>query len=484
MAVDTLAAAFVAVEENADLLRGPQGSEGKAGLDGHDGSDGKAGLDGRDGLDGKAGTDGQQGPPGEDGPDGEDGLGISWRGPWKAGWYDEQDAVEFEGSSYIARTRTRAKPPKGAWDLMAKRGADGQGGVIYRSSGPGGGSSSGTGSGLPAGGVQGQALVKASSTDGDAVWGPFGLLPDPGATWPTATVVTLGQRISVPGTNLSSLVWEVTTAGTTGGTIPDFEGVPLGSGTIADNTVTWTFRGYVNKVIGGQSLEAPADLDGSTGSSIITEAGLPGVAGDLYIRGGHGAAGNDGGKVAIQGGFSDAGAIERAYLEVTGAEVGNERGGHVYALAGPSANGNVGASFRIYGGDDDTGRGGPVQFNGGDGSAGQTGGFAELAAGSGSGAVAGGQLRALGGNADGVTPGRVTIRTDDLTGDLGDVLTAQGDGTAIWAPGGGLSGSAQTYTESNVTTDRTYNANATSIDELADALGTLIGDLRSRGIVA
>lgn len=41
----------------------------------------------------------------------------------------------------------------------------------------------------------------------------------------------------------------------------------------------------------------------------------------------------------------------------------------------------------------------------------------------------------------------------------------------------------QTYSESNVSTDRTYDANATSVDELADVLGTLIADLRARGIV-
>lgn len=45
-------------------------------------------------------------------------------------------------------------------------------------------------------------------------------------------------------------------------------------------------------------------------------------------------------------------------------------------------------------------------------------------------------------------------------------------------------GTPQTYAESNVTTDRTYDANATSLDEIADVLGTLIGDLRARGIVA
>ncbi len=39
------------------------------------------------------------------------------------------------------------------------------------------------------------------------------------------------------------------------------------------------------------------------------------------------------------------------------------------------------------------------------------------------------------------------------------------------------------YTPSNVSTDRTYNANATSIDEIADVLGTLIADLQLTGII-
>lgn len=40
-----------------------------------------------------------------------------------------------------------------------------------------------------------------------------------------------------------------------------------------------------------------------------------------------------------------------------------------------------------------------------------------------------------------------------------------------------------TYTPTNVTTDRSYDANATTIDELADVLGTLIADLQTRGLV-
>lgn len=39
------------------------------------------------------------------------------------------------------------------------------------------------------------------------------------------------------------------------------------------------------------------------------------------------------------------------------------------------------------------------------------------------------------------------------------------------------------YTASNVVADRSYNADATTIDELADVVGTLIADLRSLGLV-
>ena len=42
---------------------------------------------------------------------------------------------------------------------------------------------------------------------------------------------------------------------------------------------------------------------------------------------------------------------------------------------------------------------------------------------------------------------------------------------------------AAAYTVSNLTTDRTYDANATTLDEIADVLGTLIADLRAYGLV-
>ena len=46
-----------------------------------------------------------------------------------------------------------------------------------------------------------------------------------------------------------------------------------------------------------------------------------------------------------------------------------------------------------------------------------------------------------------------------------------------------LAASASTYTVSNVTTDRAFDADSTTLAEIADVLGTLITDLKNRGIV-
>lgn len=46
-----------------------------------------------------------------------------------------------------------------------------------------------------------------------------------------------------------------------------------------------------------------------------------------------------------------------------------------------------------------------------------------------------------------------------------------------------LSASKDRYTVSNVTADRVLDADSTSTAELADVLGTLITDLRERGII-
>ena len=44
--------------------------------------------------------------------------------------------------------------------------------------------------------------------------------------------------------------------------------------------------------------------------------------------------------------------------------------------------------------------------------------------------------------------------------------------------------SPDVYTVSNLTLDRTYDANSTTLDEVADVLGTLITDLKNKGVIS
>lgn len=78
----------------------------------------------------------------------------------------------------------------------------------------------------------------------------------------------------------------------------------------------------------------------------------------------------------------------------------------------------------------------------------------------------------------------------------GRVLFANGDGepsqdtSFTWDPdtdtlnvGKIEAGTPETYSESNVSADRSFDANNTSLEEVADVLGTLIADLRATGLV-
>lgn len=44
-------------------------------------------------------------------------------------------------------------------------------------------------------------------------------------------------------------------------------------------------------------------------------------------------------------------------------------------------------------------------------------------------------------------------------------------------------GGTQVYSLSNISIDRSYDAHATTLEEIADVLGTLIDDLRALGFV-
>ena len=90
--------------------------------------------------------------------------------------------------------------------------------------------------------------------------------------------------------------------------------------------------------------------------------------------------------------------------------------------------------------------------------------------------------------------GRLTVRGSGTSSAANGLLVEDSGGTdnfvvrndGGFAFRGGTVGLAQTgYTTfTNLTTDRTCDANATTVEELADILGTLIVDLKTKGIIA
>ena len=82
----------------------------------------------------------------------------------------------------------------------------------------------------------------------------------------------------------------------------------------------------------------------------------------------------------------------------------------------------------------------------------------------------------------------IALQVVDGTQGLNKVLRSDATGKASWVDPNTLitfpvTAVAQTYTPTNVTTDRAYDANSTSLDELADVVGTLIADLKTSGII-
>lgn len=100
--MNALTAALIAVQQNADRLRGKPGKTGDRGA---------------------SGAPGERGLPGK--------PGLIWRGTWKRSTaYLKGDAVEVDGSSYVATDAVQGtKPPHGSWDLVALKGTDGQPGA-------------------------------------------------------------------------------------------------------------------------------------------------------------------------------------------------------------------------------------------------------------------------------------------------------------------------------------------------------------------
>jgi hypothetical protein len=156
-------------------------------------------------------------------------------------------------------------------------------------------------------------------------------------------------------------------------------------------------------------------------------------------------------------------------------------GGGVNILAGTGGAANTGAGT--------AGAGGLLNLSGGAGGAGTATGAAG----------AGGDIQVFANDAGadngggGATGGRVFIRGGAGSGGSADGSITIGDATTVSvniASGANLGffgatpvGQSSAYTPTNVTTDRAFDANSTTLDEIADVLGTLIADLQATGLL-
>jgi hypothetical protein len=112
---------------------GPAGPAGATGATGAQGPIGLVGPQGPQGIQGVSGATGPVGPAGATGPQGAAGaIGITWQGVWSpATFYNVRDAVERNGSSYIAVSANVASDPavSASWNLVASAGAVGPQGI-------------------------------------------------------------------------------------------------------------------------------------------------------------------------------------------------------------------------------------------------------------------------------------------------------------------------------------------------------------------
>ena len=105
------------------------GAVGPAGPPGPAGAAGPRGTSGQPGTTGPAGAQGVPGGPGPQGP-----AGLNWKGIWdKTTIYAMNDAVQFNGSSYVASVKAPQglQPDKNptTWNLLAQQGAPGAAGL-------------------------------------------------------------------------------------------------------------------------------------------------------------------------------------------------------------------------------------------------------------------------------------------------------------------------------------------------------------------
>lgn len=388
--------------------------------------------------------DSVQGPKGDPG---DDGQSINWRGPWQKGAYAPLDAVEYDGSSYIATSLTRTKPPGKGWDLMAKKGQDGgvKGGYNVR------GFASGMvvddeGVRLNSGAVIGEidfagAGVTATMSGGKA------LVTIPGGGGGSSLTV-LDEGV-VLDTAVSSIdIVGNLTATNIGHAVTITAPADLVQSVNGETGVVVLDAGDVGAVPGPQVVFVQSSDPGAVGAGALwVDTTTPGTSDQLIHR----RNAFDDGWDDILGQYLASGLIILQAADAIGIFAGGDGKGLTLYASDAVNPGSAGGTFDLKGGADVDGNnggrilggagsssgGGQATLLAGNAQVGLPGGDVGLVSGSGDdGADAEASVFATGGTGLGQA-GRVKVKTDGSTGNLNDVLTAQGDGTALWAPSSG-----------------------------------------------
>jgi hypothetical protein len=163
-------------------LTGPTGPQGPAGPIGATGPAGPQGPIGPIGATGPAGATGADGPTGPQGP-----AGLTWKGSWDSvTTYQANDAVSYNGSSWIAKqTTTNVQPIEGAdWTIVAQQGATGATGAT--------GADGAVGPAGPTGETGPQGPIGPTGATGPA--GPQGEIGPQGPSGPTGETGPTGPQ--------------------------------------------------------------------------------------------------------------------------------------------------------------------------------------------------------------------------------------------------------------------------------------------------
>jgi hypothetical protein len=302
--MDALTAALVALEEHRDELRGPQGEQGI------EGPEGKRGIRGPQGTH----VRGDPGPPGPPGPQGE--KGLNWQGPWENRRYQPDDAVEYQGSSWVATAATRSRPPGKGWDLLAQRGVDGM---------DRGGGSSGGGSGSAL--TVSDETVNLSTAVTSIDFAGSGV---------TATNVGPAITVSIPG-------------GASNVYVQDADPGAVGAGKLWVDTTTpgppWhvqvrdagdaAWNDMLEQYVSSLGISLTADADGTSSGASVNLAEAAGAAGGaVEFRGGNAGDDSTGGDAGFRGGTVGV----------------NGTGGKAYLYGGNDDDGGNGARVEAFGG--------------------------------------------------------------------------------------------------------------------------------------